>query len=48
LAEVSRSLGNEVNDHGLIEVEVVVMDVEAVVELLQTFAELILTPLLEL
>jgi hypothetical protein len=43
-----RNVGNEVKDQGLVEVEVVVMDVKAVVDLLQTLAELISTPSLEL
>jgi hypothetical protein len=43
-----RNVGNEVKDKGLVKVVVEVMDVGAVVELLQTLTELILTPSLEL
>jgi hypothetical protein len=43
-----RNVGNEVKNKVLVEVEIVVMDVHAVVELLQTHAELISTPLMEL
>jgi hypothetical protein len=43
-----RNVGNEVKGKGLVEVVVEVMDVAAVVELLQTLTELIPTPSLEL
>jgi hypothetical protein len=43
-----RNVGNEVKDRGFVEVVVVAMDVEAVVELLQTLADFFLMPSLEL
>jgi hypothetical protein len=41
-------VGNEAKDRGLVEVVVAATDVEAVVELLRTIAELTPTPSLEL
>jgi hypothetical protein len=43
-----RTVGNDMKDRGLVEVVVVAMDVEAVVELLQTLDELTSTPSLKL
>jgi hypothetical protein len=42
------NVGNEVKDKGLVEVVQAEVDVEAVVDLLQTLAKLTLTPSLEL